>query len=150
LEPKVIDLERHQDDRGYLYEVIHGSDKFMDKFGQVYVVGNPVRGIVRAYHKHKELWDYFHIIKGSAKFVIWHESQENTELDKVDKKVFVLSDRKPQLLIVPAGWYHGWQSLEDDTILVSTANREYNHSNPDEKRIDPYCLGADIWEVEYK
>ena len=148
-QPKVIDLIQHVDDRGYLYEIIHGSDDFMDKFGQVYVVGNPARGAIRAFHAHDELVDYFHIVKGSAKFVLF-KREEGTEINPDKSQVFVLTERKPQLLIVPSGWYHGWMSLEDNTTMISTSNREYNKDNPDEHRISPYVLGEDIWKVKAK
>ncbi|MEJ5199015.1 MAG: hypothetical protein WHX53_08835, partial [Anaerolineae bacterium] len=32
------------------------------RFGQVYLVGDPVRGAIRAFHKHEELWDWFCIV----------------------------------------------------------------------------------------
>ena len=67
---EVVQLKINEDDRGYLYEVIHATDKFMPKFGQTYIVGDRVRGIIRGFHKHKALWDYFHISHGSAKFVL--------------------------------------------------------------------------------
>lgn len=152
-EPFVIDLSQYIDDRGILYEVIHDSDKFMDKFGQVYVVKDPRKDTIRAYHKHEKLWDYFHIANGSAKFVIFktHEFNSNLRHDiSKDKKIFVLSSVKPQLLIVPAGWYHGWMSLEDNTILISTANQEYNKENPDEERVDPFLLGECVWKIKAK
>lgn len=60
---QVIPLRTHQDDRGFLTEIIRvaGSDEphaVAHKFGQVYLVGDPVRGAIRAYHKHAELWDW--------------------------------------------------------------------------------------------
>ena len=43
---RLIELVRHEDDRGYLYEIIHSTDQFLPKFGQVYIVCSPVRGSV--------------------------------------------------------------------------------------------------------
>ena len=134
---QLIDLTVHQDDRGYLYEVIHGSDSFMPQFGQVYVVGDPARGTIRAFHKHEKLHDWFCIVKGSAKFIL-HKQGDSMEV--------VLSERKPQLLVVPPGVYHGWMSLEDDTIMLSVASHEYDQENPDEERVAPEWFGDD-WEV---
>lgn len=59
---RVIDLTVHEDDRGYLIEIArHANDPephgVVHQFGQVYLVGNPVRGTIRAFHKHHELWD---------------------------------------------------------------------------------------------
>ena len=123
----LYDLKVNQDSRGGLYEVLHGSDlPITVRMKQVYVVSNPVRGTIRAFHKHENLWDFFHIIKGSAIFCLACEGTA--------KKV-VLSERKPQLLVVPPGVYHGWMSLEDNTILVSIGSEEYDKDNPDEERV---------------
>ena len=72
---QVIPLATYMDDRGFLTEIIRvtGGDEphaIAHRFGQVYLVGDPVRGSIRAYHKHAELWDWFCIIHGTAKFVL--------------------------------------------------------------------------------
>jgi len=135
---KVIDLNLHSDDRGDLFEVIHNYD--INKFGQVYIVQNRVKGIIRAFHKHHKLWDYFCILHGSAKFVFEKDGQIDT---------VVLTARKPKLIVVPAGVYHGWMSLEDDTILMSTASELYNKENPDEERISYESFGK-VWDITIK
>jgi len=132
---KIIDLVVHEDDRGYLIEIAREAKDpephgVIHKFGQVYLVGDPVRGAVRAFHKHNSLWDWFSISHGSAKFVL-------------------KDDRKPRLIVVPPGVYHGWMSLEDDTQMVSTASHTYNREEPDEMRISPDSFG-DVWTVKGK
>ena len=72
---KVVELVTHEDDRGYLTEVARHAENpephaVVHRFGQVYLVGNPARGTIRAFHKHEELWDWFFISHGSAKFVL--------------------------------------------------------------------------------
>jgi len=72
---QVIPLTTYQDDRGFLMEIIRVAGDgephaVAHKFGQVYLVGDPVRGAIRAYHKHAELWDWFCIVHGTAKFVL--------------------------------------------------------------------------------
>jgi len=142
---EIIPLQVNFDDRGYLFEIIHHYD--MPKFGQVYVVGDPVRGIIRAFHKHEILWDYFCIVKGSAKFV-FVDDRKNSKTYKQQETV-ILSEKAPKMVIVPPGVYHGWMSLEDDTIMVSTGSEIYNKEKPDETRISPDTYG-DIWTVKGK
>ena len=144
-EVQVVPLAVHEDDRGYLYEVIHATDDFMVKFGQVYMVGDRVERIVRAYHKHAELHDWFSIVHGSAKFVLVDDRKGSTTYEKFD--VAVLSDRAPKLLVVPPGVFHGWMSLEPDTLLLSTASHVYNREKPDEVRVPPDSFGYE-WEVK--
>jgi hypothetical protein len=57
---QVIPLVTHQNGHGFLTDIIRvaGGDEphaVAHKFGQVYPVGEPVRGAIRAYHKHAEL-----------------------------------------------------------------------------------------------
>ena len=147
---KVIDLTVHEDDRGYLIEIARceggkEAHSIIHQFGQVYIVGDPVRGTIRAFHKHEELWDWFFISHGSAKFVLKDDRPESPTYGEM--MVVVTSSRKPRLIVVPPGVYHGWVSLEDDTQMVSIASHTYNRENPDEVRIPPDSFG-DVWTVK--
>ncbi len=143
-------LELHEDDRGYLFEVIHNSDPFMTQFGQVYMVGDRIERVVRAFHKHRELHDWFCIVHGSAKFALVDDRQDGPTYRQSD--MLVGSDRKPSLIVVPPGVYHGWMSLEPDTLLCSTASHEYQRGNPDEVRVPPDhfddLLGGSPWQIK--
>jgi dTDP-4-dehydrorhamnose 3,5-epimerase len=153
---KLIDLKVHEDDRGYLYEIIHKSDEYVSGQGQelrqVYIVGDRIETIVRAFHKHDELHDWFCIVKGAAKFVLVDDRKDSPSCGKFD--IIFSSDRSPKLLVVPPGIYHGWMSLEPDTIMVSTASHEYNREKPDEYRVLPNkfdkLLDGNPWEIRGK
>ena len=140
-----IDLVAHVDDRGYLIEIIRATDPHFIKFGQVYLVGNFAKGVIRAFHKHNVLWDWFFISHGAAKFVLVDDRADSPSYK--EQEVFVISSRNPSLIVVPPGVYHGWMSLADDTQMISTASEVYNRENPDEVRIPPDSFG-DIWTVK--
>jgi dTDP-4-dehydrorhamnose 3,5-epimerase len=145
----LVPLRTHVDDRGYLFEIARyvasrGDHAVVHKFGQVYLVGNPVRNTIRAFHKHRTLWDFFCISHGSAKFVLVDDREDSPTHKMIAR--FVLSGRTPGLLVVPPGVYHGWMSLEDDTQMVSIASEPYNPEEPDEVRIPPDSFG-DVWTV---
>lgn len=140
-------LTTHTDDRGYLAEVIHFDDEHFTKFGQVYTVGDLKAGIIRAFHKHDYLWDWFFISHGTAKFHLFDDRPNS--LTYKQQYSCVLGPRNMSLLTVPPGVYHGWMSLEDDTQLISIASEKYNRNNPDEIRISPDSFG-DVWTVKAK
>ncbi|HLC20891.1 MAG TPA: dTDP-4-dehydrorhamnose 3,5-epimerase family protein [Candidatus Methylomirabilis sp.] len=142
---KVVPLVAHVDDRGYLIEILRATDPHFSKFGQVYLVGNMARGTVRAFHKHKELWDFFFISHGSAKFALRDDRPESKTYQEMN--TFVIGAMNPGLIVVPPGVYHGWMSLEDDTQMISTASEVYNRQNPDEVRVPPDSFGY-AWEVK--
>ena len=147
---QVIPLVAHMDDRGYLIEVARRADdpephSVVHQFGQVYVVGDMTRGTIRAYHKHAELWDWFFISHGSAKFVLVDDRDDSPTKDEM--MTIITGERKPALIVVPPGVYHGWMSLEDDTQMISIASHAYNREKPDEVRIPPDSFG-DVWTVK--
>lgn len=147
---QVIDLVTRVDDRGYLVEIARctgGNEPHavVHRFGQVYLVGDMVRGTIRAFHKHNELWDWFFISHGSAKFVLKDDREDSTTYGEM--MTIIASERRPRLIVVPPGVYHGWMSLEDDTQMVSTASHTYNREQPDEVRIPSDALG-DVWTVK--
>ncbi|MBI2029097.1 dTDP-4-dehydrorhamnose 3,5-epimerase family protein [Candidatus Gottesmanbacteria bacterium] len=140
-------LTTRVDDRGYLIEIIRATDPFLKKFGQVYVVGSTSKGTIRAFHKHKKLWDYFYITQGSAKYAFYDDRKNSKTYKKME--TFILTQRNPSLIIVPPGVYHGWMALEDNTILISTASEVYNREKPDEVRVPYNSFGYD-WSIKFK
>ncbi len=143
----VVPLVAHVDDRGYLIEILRAVDPHFTKFGQVYIVGDVVRGTVRAFHKHEVLWDWFFISHGSAKFVLKDDRPDSPTYGEM--MTIVIGERNPTLIAVPPGVYHGWMALEDDTQMVSIASEVYNRDKPDEVRIPPDSFG-DVWTVKGK
>jgi len=141
----VVPLVAHVDDRGYLIEILRVNDPHFTKFGQVYIVGNFAKGTIRAFHKHAELWDWFFIGHGAAKFVLVDDREESPTYKEMN--TFVISAHNPSLIAVPPGVYHGWVSLKDDTQLISTASEVYKRERPDEMRIPPDSFG-DVWTVK--
>lgn len=142
---EVVDLMVHVDDRGFLFEILRTTDPYFAKFGQVYLVGDPARGTVRAFHKHRVLWDWFCIVHGSAKFVLKDDRPDSPTYGEL--MTIVASERRPCLIVVPPGVFHGWMSLEDNTLMVSVASEVYNREEPDEVRIPPDAFG-DVWTVK--
>ncbi len=165
-----VPLKWHVDDRGMLMEVLRATDEHYQlafdpandhegNFGQNYIVVDPMPGTVRAFHKHGCLWDFFTIVNGSAKFVFYDDRHGNDDLLKSDTyqnlEVVITGKMNPMCIVVPPGVHHGWMSLEENTILLSTGTHVYSevverHGKPDECRIDPYIFGKNIWEIEAK
>ena len=140
-----VNLTARVDDRGYLIEIVRASDHYLDKFGQVYLVGNFAKGTIRAFHKHEGMWDLFFISHGAAKFVLVDDRRDSPTYKEMNS--LVCSARNPSLVTVPPGVFHGWMSLEDDTQMISTATEIYRREEPDEVRIPPDSFG-DVWAVK--
>jgi len=71
--PILKDLITHADDRGLLTECCRVDwEEVVTDIRQVYTVRNHSKGIIRAFHCHDELIDYFNIVQGTAKFILFH------------------------------------------------------------------------------
>lgn len=148
---ELIQLTAHGDDRGFLTEIYRTDTEYHKRFGgdinQVYIVEDPVRGTIRAFHKHSQLWDFFFISHGSAKFTLRDDRIDSETYKEINE--FVLGEKRRYLLVVPPEVYHGWISLEDDTQLISVASHTYNPDNPDEVRVPPNSFNYD-WGIKFK
>ena len=148
---KLIPITTHSDDRGHLSEIYRTDTEYHKEFGgqinQVYIVEDPVRGTIRAFHRHQKLWDFFYVSHGSAKFAL-HDGREDSPTCE-ETNTFVLGDKQRKMLVVPPGVYHGWMSLEDDTQLLSIASHTYNQDNPDEERV-PFDSFQYDWNIKFK
>jgi len=144
---QLVPLKANVDDRGYLIEIVHSTDSFFKKFGQVYAVGDFSKGTIRAFHKHNKLWDYFFIVHGAAKFGFVDDRKKSVTYKNICTVNASLLN--PMLIAVPPGVFHGWMALSDDTVMISTASEVYNRKNPDEIRVPFDSFGFD-WSIKFK
>jgi len=157
-EPMVKKLDVHADDRGSLFEVLRdyelpytrvagGGD--VPSFGQVYIVRSPVRGTVRGFHRHQRLWDYFTVVHGRAKVVVARRDYGLSHVGNDAIWSTVLAAEAPSVVVIPPYLYHGWEALDDQTILVSIGSEVYDSQCPDEERI-PFDSFGDVWGIKAK
>ena len=137
--PRLVPVPTFTDDRGVLFALSNELPKELS-IARVYAVSNFGRGVIRGFHKHQREVKMFYIAQGAAKFVA-----VLAEDDK-QRQVFVLSDRHPTVLVIPPGWYNGWMSLEDPTLLIAMSNSVFQQSAADDERVEPYAFG-DVWSV---
>lgn len=177
--PEIKSLIVHEDDRGSLFEVLRNHElppdqlyprigesvRFAPRFGQVYVVRSPARGTIRAFHRHKILWDYFCCVSGRARVLVVYGEIRNAWAGKNPREMqtetlgprfvgeaehswtFVLSGDQPRLLTIPPGLFHGWEALVDDTALLCIGSEVYDRDHPDEERVSHLAFG-DMWGIK--
>lgn len=121
-------LKLHSDDRGFLYEMLRSDNQNFSKFGQVYVIGDARRGIVRAWHRHFQMDEWFCCVSGKALFVS-HDPETGGFAEHY------LNSANPSLLYVPRLIFHGHQALTDDAVIVAICTEPYFHDRLDEERV---------------
>jgi len=157
LEPYYLPIQSINDDRGILLPFTDNIDGNIIR--RAYYVENYGRGIIRGLHYHRKEIKMFIIAHGAAKFNLLQlplDIAEQNNKDEIKKfysehpealKSYVMSSRHHALLVVPPHFANGWVGLEDNTILFSLSNLEFEEAKNDDIRIDPYLIGKDKWEV---
>lgn len=133
---KVKRLKIVPDGRGRLMEILRNDDEMFIKFGQVYMT-TAKPGVVKAWHFHKIQTDNFTCINGKMRLALYDARE--TSSTKGELQDFVISLDDPMLVTIPPGIYHGFKCVsETEAFVINTVTEAYNHSNPDEYRLDAY------------
>ncbi|MGA2973237.1 MAG: dTDP-4-dehydrorhamnose 3,5-epimerase family protein [Candidatus Bathyarchaeia archaeon] len=136
--PKEIEISCHADDRGFLYQFYKGYN--FPEVKRIYLVGNNSKNIIRGFHKHLREWKAYFVARGTVKFVLVDEQKAITN--------YILSDRKPSVLVVPPKYSHGWVSLTEETLVIGLSNETLEGSMEDDFREDPFLYGKEVWETK--
>jgi dTDP-4-dehydrorhamnose 3,5-epimerase len=123
-----------------------GSVRFVNDFDfqnvkRFYQVENHRQGFIRAWHGHKKEGKYVYVVSGSALIGV-----ANMDTNEVQK--FVLSDKSPKVLWIPAGNYNGFKSLEENTKIMFFSTSTLEESLGDDIRED--YNKWNIWDEDYR
>ena len=121
------------DERGFLMEMLRSDDEIFTEFGQVYLsVAYP--GVVKGWHYHKVQTDYFTVVKGMLKVVLYDRRENSPTHGEINE--FFMGERNPILISIPPGVVHGVKAIGGEAgYLVNCPNRTYNYDEPDEYRL---------------
>jgi dTDP-4-dehydrorhamnose 3,5-epimerase-like enzyme len=135
------------DDRGQVSFVNGFSFAKIQRF---YMVENFSTEVVRAFHGHlKE--EKFILVVGGAAIVAAVKLDDPSSPNRNAKPLrFVLSERQPQILHVPAGFANGFRPLEPKTRIVFFSTAALEDSAKDDYRFPHDYWGKEVWEVEFR
>lgn len=130
------------DDRGQVSFINDFDFKGVKRF---YMVSNHKQGFVRAWHAHKKEAKYALVVKGAAvlgavKIDKWDNPSKDLEVSR-----FILSEKKPTIIYIPAGYANGFMSLTGDTQIIFFSTSTLEQSKGDDFRYDSRYW--DIWNV---
>lgn len=132
----VKDLKLMPDERGFLMEILRRDDPLFQQFGQAYITA-AYPGVVKAWHYHRVQTDYFCVLSGMAKVVLFDARAGSPTAGEINE--FFLGEQKRQLLVIPPFVYHGYKNIGDTLcLLLNLPTETYNYAQPDELRADPH------------
>jgi dTDP-4-dehydrorhamnose 3,5-epimerase len=146
---KIKPLKGHADERGCLTEILRSDEEMFAKFGQIYVSLN-YPGVIRAWHYHKKQDDFWAVVKGMVKVVLY-DMREGSPTHGQVQEVF-LGEQNPVLLQIPVGVTHGYKTIGvEPSLLLNLPTEAYDPAEPDEYRL-PYNTDEIPydWEIKMK
>lgn len=135
-------LKANADERGYLMELLRADEAIFEKFGQCYVALN-YPGVIRAWHYHKLQSDFWAVVSGAIKAVLYDMRDGSATKGVVEE--YFLGDHSDIMLSIPPCVLHGYKTIGvEPSLLLNFPTEPYNHDAPDE-----YRLPWDSPEVPY-
>lgn len=146
-EPTLIGGGSAVDDRGRVSFVNSFS---FDSVRRFYVVENFSTQVVRAFHGHLKEEKFVFVLGGAA--IVAAVRFDDPVNPRRDSKLhrFVLSDRQPQILHVPAGYANGFRPLELVTRIMFFSTATMTESANDDYRFSYDHWGKEVWDVEFR
>ena len=141
--PKLIKGKLAVDDRG---EVGFVNDFDFANVKRFYTVTNHRRGFVRAWHAHKREAKYVTVVRGAMLVCCvaiddWEQPSRDLPIHR-----FVLSEKTPAVLHIPAGYANGFMSLTDEAKVVFFSTATLQESQTDDFRFEARTW--DPWSVQ--
>jgi len=145
MQPRLIKGDLAVDDRGKLSFVNDFDFKDVKRF---YTVQNHIGYNMRGWHGHKKEAKYALVTRGWAVFV----AKEFNKREGAEREVykFALSADKPEILCIPGGYYHAFQTKTHDTQVMFFSTATLEESKDDDFRLTFTIPDYDYFKTEVR
>ncbi|MEM4396995.1 MAG: WxcM-like domain-containing protein [Candidatus Woesearchaeota archaeon] len=134
------DIQRFGDDRGDFTNIELNE---FGNFKRTYIIKNTQKNVIRAFHGHNKESKLFYVPKGAFKFIIMN-------METLEWKEYTLLESVPKVLFIPKGYYNGFVSLTDDSILIVFSSSTIEESKKDDIRLPYDFLGKEVWQINHR
>ena len=132
-EPFIYEIGEAVDHRGSLE---YYNDLTISNYKRFYIVKNPTRGTVRAWHGHKKEAKLVKVLKGEiALYLIKVENWDNPSKD-IEPYLYKLNENSG-IVYVPPGFANGAINLVNNTNIMYFSSSTLEESKNDDFRFDP-------------
>jgi len=117
------------------------NDLDLSDYKRFYIVNNPSKGTVRAWHGHKKEGKLLKVIKGSflvgvVKIDNWETPDKNIKPDTFEMNA------ESDILFIPPGCANGSMNLSDDSSVMY-----FSTSNLEESVSDDFRFDSKYWDL---
>ena len=120
MQPKKIRLNKFDDERGYLLELLPKELKNIFKYS---IITSSKKNVIRGLHYDKFLNEkkLIYVIKG--------EILDVTVNIKKNKKIYYNKLKKGDALFIPSEFAHGYKCIARENVLLYFLSKDYNPKN---------------------
>jgi len=116
---------------GNTHTDLRGTIRFVNDFDMSQVVRmyciEPKVGVIRAWQGHKNETKWFYAVKGS--FMV-----KTINMNLIERMEYQLIDLEPKVLEISGGYYNGFESLEEGSVLMVFSDFRLEESKRDDFR----------------
>jgi dTDP-4-dehydrorhamnose 3,5-epimerase len=131
---RVTPLRRIADERGTIYHMLRADDPHFEQFGEIYFT-SIYRGIVKGWHKHREMTLNYACIFGRVKLVAYDDRPDSPTAGSL-VEVFLGPDDH-SLVTIPPGVWSGFKGMSDPFAIVANCCT-HTHDPSRTTRLDPF------------
>jgi dTDP-4-dehydrorhamnose 3,5-epimerase len=131
---KVIPLRRIPDERGTIFHMLRATDPHFKEFGEIYF-STVYRGVVKGWHRHREMTLNYACIHGRIKLVV-HDDRAWSPTKGTTQELFLGPDDY-SLVIIPPGVWNGFKGMSDPYAIVANCCT-HPHDPGRSERLDPF------------
>ena len=131
---KVIPLRQIPDERGTVYHMLKCTDPHFIQFGEIYF-SSVYPGVVKGWHKHREMTLNYACIYGRIKLVLYDE-RENSPTKGTLLEIF-LGPENYALVIIPPEVWNGFKGISKPYAIVANCCT-HPHDPSRSTRLDPF------------
>jgi dTDP-4-dehydrorhamnose 3,5-epimerase len=130
----VVPLRRIPDERGTIYHMLKRTDPYFSRFGEIYF-STVYPGVVKGWHRHKNMTLHYACIQGRVKLVIFDEREDSPTKGKL-MELFLGPDDY-SLVVIPPDLWNGFKGMGDEPAIIADLI-DIPHDQADSIRIDPH------------
>jgi dTDP-4-dehydrorhamnose 3,5-epimerase len=143
---KVTPLRRIADERGTIYHMLRADDSHFEQFGEIYFT-SIYRGIVKGWHKHREMTLNYACIFGRVKLVGYDDRPDSPTAGSLVE--IILGPDDHSLVTIPPGVWSGFKGMSDPFAIVANCCT-HTHDPSRTTRLDPFVNDIPYdWDVHH-
>jgi len=133
----IKEITLHSDNRGFFAEIF--KETFGHNIKQV-SISEIKPGVIKAFHFHKLQDDYWFLLKGKVKVVLFDNRKKSKTYKKIQVIILENNDNykninKSKVISIPKGVFHGYQTMGNNKSLMLYGTSQCYSPN-DEFRVD--------------